>query len=132
MLKGTRTLLVVCAAVLAVGPLEAQRRPITAAEIEKAGVSVTTAFEAVTLLRPRWLQAPLETTQQPGSWSDPRMGQVRVYQDEVDMGSVDYLKSIRAEYVATLRWMSANEAGSRFGPSLGPVIVVTLKPVNRD
>jgi len=44
------------------------------------------------------------------------------------MGGVEYLKTIPAEHVAKIRWDSANEAGSRFGPSEGPVIEVTLKP----
>ena len=127
MLKVMRTLLTVGVFALAAAPLHAQRRPITVDEIEKAGTSVSSAWDVVLRLRPRWLTAPREMIQLPGSGSDPRMAQVRVYQDEVDMGAVEYLKTIPADRVLSLRWMSTNEAGSRFGPSLGPVIVVTLK-----
>jgi hypothetical protein len=130
MLKITRTLLLVGAFVLAVGPLEAQRRPISAVEIEKAGVVVTTAFDAVSRLRPRWLQAPREIIQLPGSsqGAQGQLARIHVYQDDQDMGGVDYLKTIPAERVATIRWLSTNEAGSRYGPSEGPVIAVTLMP----
>jgi hypothetical protein len=121
MLKVTRALLLVCVFALAATPLRAQRRPITVAEIEKAGVTVTTAFDAVNTLRPRWLQAPREMGTQ------GRMPRIHVYQDDRDMGGVEYLKTIPAGDVANIRWYSANEAGSRFGPSEGPVIEVTVK-----
>ena len=127
MLRIMQMLLLVCAFVLAAGPLRAQRRPITADEIEKAGPTVAAAWDAVQTLRPRWLHAPREMLQLPGSGRDAQIAVLHVYQDDRDMGEVDYLKSIPAERVAMLRWMSTNEAGSRFGPSLGPVIVVTLK-----
>lgn len=123
-----RTLLV-CALILAAGPVRAQRRPITAAEIEKAGAVVTTAFDAVNALRPRWLQAPRELITLPGSsvGAQGKFAVIHVYQDDHDMGGVDYLKTVPAEHVATIRWYSTNEAGSRFGPSEGPVLEVTLK-----
>jgi len=117
-----RTVLLVSTLVLAAGPLEAQRRPISANEIAKAGAIVTSAFDAVNALRPRWLQAPRELGTQ------GRMPRIHVYQDDRDMGGLEYLKTIPADNVATLRWYSANEAGSRFGPSEGPVIEVLLKP----
>jgi hypothetical protein len=55
------------------------------------------------------------------------MARVRTYLNDTDMGDVDYLRTIPAHLVLTLRWMSTNEAGARLGPSEGPVIVVTLK-----
>jgi len=118
MLRGKRTLLVIGTFVLAAGPLRAQRRPIMAEEIERAGVTIQTAFDAVERLRPRWLEPPIEV---PGA-------RIRIYQGERDMGDVDYLKTIPAERVFTISWFSMNEAGSRYGRSEGPVIVVTMKP----
>jgi len=126
-----RTLLLVCAFALAAAPLRAQRRSnlITPEEIERSGPTVGTAYEAVVKLRPRWLQRVREGPQPPGSSSDPaRFAQIRVYQDDHDMGGVDYLKTIPAEYVAWIRWLSTSEAGSRFGTVQGPVIAVTMKP----
>jgi len=128
MLKLTRTLPIACVFVLAAASVEAQRRPITATEIERAGAMVTTAFDAVNSLRPRWLQAPREMISMPGSSAgEGRMAQIHVYQDDHDMGGVDFLKTIPVESVASIRWLSTNEAGSRYGPSEGPVIAVTLK-----
>jgi hypothetical protein len=121
MVKITRTLTLLSALVLGAAPLWAQRRPITAVEIEKAAVNVATAFDAVHSLRPRWLQVPREIG------SQGQLEEIHVFQGEHDMGGVDYLKTIAVEHVATIRWYSTTEAGSRFGPIVGPVIAVTLK-----
>jgi hypothetical protein len=119
----------VCAVILAAAPLRAQRRSsvITAEEIERAGPNVSTAYDAVRTLRPRWLDAPREILRLPGSGRDARMARVHAYLNDRDMGDVEYLRTIPAQLVLTLRWMSTNEAGARLGPSEGPVIVVTLK-----
>jgi hypothetical protein len=124
MVKGMRTLVVLGTLVLAASPLRAQRRSITAAEIAKAAGIVTTAYDAVHTLRPRWLQVPRELIQE---GAQGQLVVIHVYQDEHDMGGVDYLKTIPAEHIDTIRWYSMNEAGSRFGPGEGPVIAVTLK-----
>jgi hypothetical protein len=128
--NATRTLLVIGTFVLAAGPLRAQRRPITVEEIQRAGSTVSSAFDAVERLRPRWLQAPREVVELGGASQDAqvRFAQLHVYQDDRDMGSVDYLKTIPAERVLTIKWLSMTEAGVRFGPSEGPVLVVTMKP----
>ena len=125
-----RTLLALGALLLSAGPLRAQRRPITGEEIQRAGSSVSTAFDVVQRLRPRWLEAPREGVEIGGASRDPSMRspQVHVYQEDHDMGSVDYLKIIPAERVLTIKWFSMTEAGARFAPSEGPVLVVTLKP----
>jgi hypothetical protein len=122
--------LVIGTFVLAAGPLRAQRRPITVEEIQRAGSTVSSAFDAVERLRPRWLQAPREVVELGGASQDAqvRFAQLHVYQDDRDMGSVDYLKTIPAERVLTIKWLSMTEAGVRFGPSEGPVLVVTMKP----
>jgi hypothetical protein len=63
----------------------------------------------------------------PRSGNEMQMQQVHVYLDDRDMGGLDFLTSIPAERVFTLRYMSMAEAGARFGPTDGPGIVVTLK-----
>lgn len=125
-----RTLLVLGAVVLSAGPVRAQRRPITAEEIQRAGSTVSSAFDAVERLRPRWLQAPRDVVELGGASQDAavRFANLHVYQDDRDMGSVDYLKTVPVERVFTIKWLSMTEAGVRFGPSEGPVLVVTLKP----
>ncbi len=125
-----RVLVPLCAAVLiasslvAQGAVKSSSTLITAQEIERSGVG--NAFEAVQLLRPRWLKAR-EVLQLPTDGTDMRMSQIRVYLDDRDMGDVDFLRTIPADQIYTLHYMSTNEAGARFGPSSGPGIVVTLK-----
>ncbi|HYX83315.1 MAG TPA: hypothetical protein VE714_13025 [Gemmatimonadales bacterium] len=119
-----------CAAVLSASGLAAQQQLkssstlITAAEIERSGVG--NAFDAVQRLRPRWFRAR-EILTLPRDDSSPRMAHIRVYIDDRDQGNVEYLKTIPADQILTLEYVSTNEAGVRYGPSDGPGIVVTFK-----
>jgi len=128
----TRTLLVLgVVGLVAAAGVQAQRRDknvITAEEIERAQPNVSTAYDAVQTLRPRWLQ-PHELSRLPGRPGDPlQSNQAHVYLNDHDVGDVDYLRSIPAVRVLELHWLSANEAASRFGPTDGQTaIVVTLK-----
>lgn len=99
---------------------------ITADDIDRVGPSVGNAYDAVQLLRPRWLKAR-EILVLPSSGADMQMQEVHVYLDDRDMGGLDFLKSIPAGQVYTLRFMSLTEVSVRFGASKGPGIVVTLK-----
>jgi len=123
-----RTLLVLSVVVLAAAPLRSQRRSdvITAEEIEGAKGKGSTAYDAVQTLRPRWLKSR-EAFLAGGPFDLVKAEGAHVYLNDVDVGDVDYLKTIPAERVEELRWLSANQAGSRFGPTNGPAIVVTLK-----
>jgi hypothetical protein len=124
----TRTLSVLSLVVLAAAPLRSQRRSdlITAEELARVSGKGGTAFDAVQALRPRWLK--VHETFMEGEPTDLVKSQgAHVYLNDVDQGDVDYLKTIPAELVAELRWLSANQAASRYGPTNGPAIVVTLK-----
>jgi len=128
-----RALLPLCAVVLVGSAAQAQSKPkssstlITEDEIEHARPNVGNAFDVVQLLRPRWLRAR-EMVQLPSEGgTDPQMAQVHVYIDDRDKGDVDFLKTIPAELIYSLKFMSMTEVGARFGPSSGPGIVVTLK-----
>jgi hypothetical protein len=127
----TRILVVLGVGLMATEALEAQKHDknvITLEEIERAQPSVRTAYEAVQMLRPRWLQRrELSRIPQRSSDISSHSSQVHVYLNDHDQGDVEYLRSIPAERVLELRWLGANEAGSRFGPTAGPVIVVTLQ-----
>jgi hypothetical protein len=130
-----RAWLPLCAVVL-VASAVAQSKPkssstlITEEEIERARPTVGNAFDVVQSLRPRWLRTR-EMVQMPGSSSSgsnvPQMAEIHVYMDDRDKGDIDFLKTIPAELVYTLKFMSMTEVGARFGPSRGPGIVVTLK-----
>jgi hypothetical protein len=127
-----RVLLLPVAVVLLSSALAAQSKPkssstlITEDEIEHARPNVANAFDIVQFLRPRWLGRAREMVQLP-SGGDPQMAQVHVYMDDRDKGDVDFLKTIPAELIYSLKFMSMTEVGARFGPSSGPGIVVTLK-----
>jgi len=123
-----RTLLVLSLVALAAAPLQSQRRSdvITAEEIARVIGKGRTAYDAVRSLRPRWLRSRDLVLQ--GGNTDPITSEgAHVYLNDVDQGDVDYLRTIPAELVAELRWLSANQAAARFGPANGPGIVVTLK-----
>ena len=128
----TPTLLTLAVVTLAAGMrLEAQHRSsrlITAEEIERSSANINTAYDAVETLRPRWLQVH-EVSRLPGRAGEPlHSTPVRVYLNDVNMGEIDYLRTIPAARVLELRMLSTNETASRFGPTDGQAaIVVTLK-----
>ena len=120
-------------AALAVGrPLAAQhyqKKVLTAEEIEK-GAQITTAYDAVSRLRPMWLNPQDVTFQSAGAGQSGQVAQVRVYVNAFNVGDVEYLKSVSAESVQEMRFLSQNETASRFGPTDGQVaIVLILKKV---
>lgn len=98
---------------------------ITADDIAKVGSSIGNGYDAVRLLRPRWLR--VDVLLLPSMRDEMQFQQIHVYMDDRDMGDLDYLKTIPAHQIYTLRFMSLTEAGARFGPASGPGIVVTLK-----
>lgn len=105
-----------------------QKNVLTAEEIEK-GAQITTAYDAVARLRPLWLNPHDVTFQSAGTVGQSvQMAKVRVYVNDFNVGDIDYLKSVDAETVQEMRFLSQNETASRFGPTDGQVaIVLTLK-----
>ncbi len=124
-----RILLVLGLAILAAAPLQSQRRSdiLTAEEIERSlGDRGGNAFDIVQSLRPRWLKTrEVVLTGVPNAPLDEQGP--HVYLDDVDQGDADYLKTIPVELIAEMRWLSANQAASRYGPTSNPGIVVALK-----
>ncbi len=130
-----RALVPLCAIALIASAAAAQSKPqskpkgsstlITQEEIENARPNVGNAFDVVQLLRPRWLGRAREVLTLPGS-AYVRMSEVHIYVDDRDRGDVEFLKTIPAELIFSLKFMSTTEVGARFGPSSGPGIVVTL------
>ena len=107
-----------------------QKKVLTAAEIAN-GAQITTAYDAVSRLRPMWLNPSDVTFQSTGmTGQSVQIAQVRVYLNDFNVGDVDYLKSVAAESVQEMRFLSQNETASRFGPTEGQVaIVLILKKV---
>lgn len=110
-------------------PLVAQRFQkdvLTAAEIEN-GAQITTAYDAVSRLRPMWLNPSDVTIQSAGTVGQSvQIAKVRVYVNDFNVGDVDYLKSVAAESVQELRFLSQNETASRYGPTDGQVAIVLI------
>jgi len=114
-------------------PPAAEARPpkssstlITADDIDNVRSSIANGYDAVKLLRPRWLRTDVLRLPS-GSRGAMRRQEIHVFMDDRDMGDLDYLRSIPADHIFTLRFMSMAEVGARFGPASGPGIVVTLK-----
>ena len=122
-----RTLLVLAVVMAAGAPVQSQRRSdvITAAQIDSAVGKGASLYDVVESLRPRWLTKHEVYMGGPGELI--KAEGAHVYVNDVDAGDTDHLKTIPAELVVELRWLSANQAASRFGPTSGPAIVVTLK-----
>jgi len=121
----------IIAALAAGRPLAAQRfqkNLLTADEIAK-GAQITTAYDAVARLRPMWLNPSDLTMHSVGTMgASVKAAEIRVYLNDFNVGDIDYLKSVGAETVQEMRFLSQNETASRFGPTDGQVaIVLTLK-----
>ena len=125
------TLLPLLVMALATGTsLQAQQgnTVITEKELAQAAANMTTAYDAVRLLRPRWLER--HEMRIPGARSEAvRDAPVHIYLNGMDQGTADFLQSIRIAAVEELRWLSETETAGRYGPTPGgAAIVVTLKP----
>ena len=105
-----------------------QKNVLTAAEIEN-GAQITTAYDAVSRLRPMWL-TPSDITMRSATTTNAtvQVAKVQVYLNDFNVGDIDYLKSVAADAVQEMRFLGQNETASRFGPTDGQVaIVLTLK-----
>jgi len=126
----TLCLAAVALAVAALGrPAAAQRYQknlLTAAEIANRA-EVTTAYDAVARLRPMWLN-PHDMVFRPSGEAGQAVqpAQVRVYLNDFNVGDIDYLKSVAAETVQEMRFLSQNETASRYGPTEGQVAIVLI------
>jgi hypothetical protein len=99
--------------------LERNRLTISSAELDD--ILVQTAFEAVNLLRPEWLND--RGRHIIGESADES---VIVYQDGTRLGGLSWLHQIQADHVRSMRYIDAGEATGRFGAGNShPVILVT-------
>ena len=95
--------------------------PIQAEDI--ASISATNAFDLVRQLRRGWL-----ISRGPTSVSDPRPAYPTVYMDGVEVGELDFLRSIAAPDVAEIEFLSTQESNLRYGSGhFGGIILVTTR-----
>ncbi|HEX5435731.1 MAG TPA: hypothetical protein VFW98_01130 [Gemmatimonadaceae bacterium] len=96
------------------------RSPLSAAEIRRAGVA--TALDAIQRLRPEFLVSRAPVTGANAS------GYPAVYVDGAEFGTVVSLKTMSAETIAEIRWISPEDATTRWGTNYpNGVILVTTK-----
>lgn len=98
-----------------------QRDVITAEEIAtRPGLG--TAYEVVRNLRPAWL------TYHGLATSGGASGGLTVYRDGVRIGGTDELRNISADEIRELRFLSANDATTKYGTgNANGAIEVTMK-----
>ncbi|MYH50197.1 MAG: hypothetical protein F4151_11890 [Gammaproteobacteria bacterium] len=90
---------------------------------EIAAVSATNAYDLVRQLRRGWL-----VSRGPISVSDPRPAYPTVYMDGVEVGELDFLRSIAAPDVAEIEFLSTQESNLRYGSGhFGGIILVTTR-----
>ena len=88
-----------------------------------ASASATNAYDLVRQLRRGWL-----ISRGPISVSDPRPAYPRVYMDGVDVGELDFLRSIAASDVGEIEFLSTQESNLRYGSGhFGGIILVTTR-----
>jgi len=115
-----RVLILSSAVMLLASALAAQSKSksssslITEEEIERARPNVGNAFDVVQLLRPRWLGRIKEVLTLPGPGSDARIAEIHVYLDDRDRGDVEFLKTIPAELIYSLKFITTTEVCPRF------------------
>lgn len=86
-------------------------------------VSATNAYDIVRQLRRGWL-----ISRGPISVSDPRPAYPTVYMDGVEVGELDFLRSIAASDVAEIDFLSTQESNLRYGSGhFGGIILVTTR-----
>lgn len=103
---------------------------LTRADLDVAGSAVVTAFDAVRLLRPRWLQPPMgkEATANMMS-SGGGATQIMVYVDDVRQPDLEpALNRVKAADIAEMKYYDQNRAVQEYGPGheLGVISVTTI------
>jgi hypothetical protein len=119
------TLAVGCASTSPEGTVRPARQPdmLTQEEIRESLKS--NVFEVISTLRPNWIRQRGQM-----SFNDPSAGEVVVYVNGVRAGGAEYLRQVSVLDVSSLRFVSATEAGARFGiqQNGGAAILVSTRP----
>jgi len=109
-------------------PPKSSSRQITEADIERLGSSAANAYDVVQTLRPQWLRKRNDVLNLPGvTAGDTGMPEFSVFVDDHEMGGLNFLRALPAEQVYSMRFLTMNEVGARYGPTSGPGIIVVLR-----
>ena len=107
-------------------PPKSSSRQITEEDIERLGSSAANAYDVVQALRPQWLRQRNEIMSRPGS-GPAATSQFSVFVNDHEMGGLNFLRALPAEQVYSMRFLTMNEVGARYGPTSGPGIIVVLR-----
>jgi hypothetical protein len=97
--------------------------------MDAVSLRVSNAYDIVHLLRP-WMLTVRDRSRllAPTAASPNDSRGIRVYVDDVSIGSVEVLRSVPSEVVVLVQWLSAIDATTRYGGGhLGSVIAVTTR-----
>ena len=109
-------------------PPKSSSRQITEADIERLGSSAANAYDIVQALRPQWLRKRNDVLNLPGvTAGDTGMPDFSVFVNDHEMGGLSFLRALPAEQVYSMRFLTMNEVGARYGPTNGPGIIVVLR-----
>jgi len=109
-------------------PPKSSSRQITDEDIERLGSSAANAYDVVQMLRPQWLRKRNDILNLPGvTAGETGMPEFSVFIDDHEMGGLNFLRALPAEQVYSMRFLTMNEVGARYGPTNGPGIVVVLR-----
>lgn len=89
------------------GPARGGRNLITRDELD--GQPTSNAYDAVQRLRPQWLSRPTAPTLQPTG------NPVMVYVDRHQFGRLEDLRSLNADQIEQMEFVSARDATTRYG-----------------
>jgi len=125
--------LLVCADSAAAQKKRGDRSKITRTDLNEAGGTVVTALDAVTLLRPHWLNPPMG--RMASSAVDPAVSPLTrnainlvIYIDDMRQPTLDVLRTIKAESIIEMKYLDQNRAVQMLGPGheAGAVQVTTV------
>ena len=109
-------------------------RLITRVDLDESTETVTTAFDAVRLLRPQWLTPPRgriggASGVDQFSSANPNASEPVIYIDETKQSGMDVLRTLPAKEVWELKYLDQNRALQLIGPGneAGAIQITTMR-----
>lgn len=109
-----------CSSATTTAGTSGNRRVLLASEI--ATIPGTTAYDAIMRLRPEFLR-----TRGADSPSNPLPMTPEIYVDDMHLGGIETLRTLRAEQIARVEYLGASDATTRFGTghTAGVILIKT-------